>query len=255
LFFRGQGEVTDVFINILKIPVNFGVEVGHLWYIYMLIGLYLFAPIISPWLNTAPRRGIEIYLGLWMLSLCLPYIHLVFPEVLGECFWNKTPLLYYFTGFLGFMVLAFYIKKFLPERQKWHLPVSLLLIIAGYAITAGGFGLSLEVAMYVPELEITWGFESINVAMMALGLFLLARNIRFKNPSSAMVKDITDISKLSYGMYLVHIMVLNLFYDIFNPIIDPVALKLPVIAVCSFAGSYLVTKLISYLPKSKYIIG
>lgn len=254
-FFRGQGELSDIFINILKIPVNFGVEVGHLWYIYMLIGLYLFAPIISPWLNTASRRGIELYLGIWIVSLCLPYIHLIFPEVLGECFWNKTPLLYYFSGFLGFMILAFYLRKYMSQPQKWHLPVSILLIIVGYAITAGGFAINLKTATLVPELERTWLFESINVAMMSLGLFMLCLNINFSNPSSIVTRIITDISKMSYGMYLVHIMALNFFYDIFDSMITQTSIKLPLIAICCFLLSYLIIKLLSYLPKSKYIIG
>lgn len=53
--------------------------------------------------------------------------------------------------------------------------MGVLLIVTGYAITAGGFAASLGKVATVPELEITWGFESINVAMMSLGLFLLIK--------------------------------------------------------------------------------
>ena len=105
-FFRGQADFATACMNILKIPVNFGTQVGHLWYVYMLMGLYLFAPIISPWLKTASRKSIELYLGIWAFTLCVPYIHLVFPDILGECFWNGTPMLYYFSGLLGYMVLS-----------------------------------------------------------------------------------------------------------------------------------------------------
>jgi surface polysaccharide O-acyltransferase-like enzyme len=114
-FFRGQVSLNIALINILKIPVNFGTEIGHLWYVYMLTGIYLFAPIISPWIATASRRNIELYLLLWAVSLSLPYVHLVFPQVLGEAYWNKTPTLYYFSGFLGYVVLANYIKRFFNE--------------------------------------------------------------------------------------------------------------------------------------------
>lgn len=48
---KGQATWTQAAMNILHIPVNFGTEVGHLWYVYMLMGLYLFAPIISPWID------------------------------------------------------------------------------------------------------------------------------------------------------------------------------------------------------------
>ena len=252
--FTGKTGWVEAGVNVLHIPVNFGTEVGHLWYIYMLIGLYLFAPIISPWIASASRKGMEFYLAIWALTLCLPYLHLIFPEILGECYWNHTPLLYYFSGFLGYMILGAYIKKYLFEKKAWHFPVGLLLIIVGYAVTAGGFSALLS-TVYVKDLELCWGFETINVAMMSLGVFLLLKNVHCNNPSSVIARWITDVSKISYGMYLLHIMVLNFYFGLFDSMFDLVQIKIPVIALCTFVTSYLIAKLLSYLPKSKYIIG
>jgi surface polysaccharide O-acyltransferase-like enzyme len=251
---KGQTGWAQAGINILHIPVNFGVEVGHLWYIYMLLGLYLFAPLISPWIATASRKSMEFYLAIWAITLCVPYIHLVFPQILGECYWNHTPLLYYFSGFLGYMILGAYIKKYLSGKKTWYLPLGLLMIVAGYAITAGGF-ISLLNSTDVSKLELTWQFETINVAMMSIGIFLLLKDVRFSNPSSAVGAGVTDISKISYGIYLAHIMLLNFFHQLLDQVIDPIQLKIPAIAICTFIVSYLVVKLLSLLPKSKYIIG
>ncbi|MDD6210743.1 MAG: acyltransferase family protein [Bacteroidales bacterium] len=251
----GQVTLSGALMNILKIPVNFGVDVGHLWYVYMLIGLYLVAPVISPWLNSVSRRNLEFYLCLWAFTLFLPYIHRIFPAVLGECFWNPTPLLYYFSGLLGYMVLAFYIKRYWMEKKAWNLPVALLLIIVGYAATAGGFAYRLGFAPFVWDLELTWGYGTINVAMMSLGLFLIVKNIRFKNLQSPFLRLITSMSELSYGIYLLHIMILNLFFAAFDPWIETPAIKIPLISILTFIVSYLVIKLLSYLPKSKYIVG
>lgn len=92
--------------------MNFGTEIGHLWYVYMLRGLYLLVPILSPWLQVASKRALQGYLGLWAFTSLLGYIHLLFPEILGERFWNPTPMLYYFTGFAGYFVLGFYLHRF-----------------------------------------------------------------------------------------------------------------------------------------------
>lgn len=251
---KGQTTWLQAGINSLHIPVNFGTEVGHLWYIYMLIGLYLFIPLISPWVAIASRKSMGLYLILWAVSLCVPYIHLVYPQVLGECFWNHTPLLYYFSGFLGYLILGAYLKKYLGDRETWNLPAGLLLILTGYAITAWGYLARLD-STNVSDLELTWGFETINVAVMSLGIFLLLKDIHLGKVSSPGARLITGVSKLSYGMYLVHIMVLFTFYALINPLMDSVILKIPVIAVFTFVGSYLIIKLISLLPKSKYIIG
>ena len=95
-FLTGRTDAAGALLGVCRIPVNFGVEIGHLWFVYMLLGLYLFAPVVSPWIETASRRAMEGYLALWAFTLCIPYVHLVFPELLGECFWNDTPMLYYF---------------------------------------------------------------------------------------------------------------------------------------------------------------
>lgn len=251
---KGQTDWMQAGVNVLHIPVNFGVEVGHLWYVYMLIGLYLFAPMISPWIASVSKKGMELYLIIWAVSLCVPYIHLIYPAILGECFWNQTPLLYYFSGFLGYMILAAYIKKFMPEKKAWHVPVGLLMIVIGYVFTAGGFIASLG-AEYVKDLELTWGFETINVALMSMGLFLVLRHLSIQHPDRVGMKVVGDVSKLSYGMYLVHIMILNQFYALFNPLFDSAWIKIPVIAVSTFLVSYLIVKVLSYLPKSKYLVG
>ncbi len=253
-FLRGDTDIEGIFVNIVNIPVNYGVQVGHLWYIYMLIGLYLFFPIISPWLNSASRSQIHFYLIIWAVTLLLPYIHQIFPEVLGECFWNPTPMLYYFTGFLGFAILGFYIKRFLAEKSKWDLPVGFFLLIFGYAITYSFFGERLNTETWVWTLELSWGYGTINVAMMALGVFLVLKNIKY-NKDNGLRHLITSISNMSYGMYLVHIMVLNFMYSIYNDIFDSAAIKIPLIAFCTFIISYIIIKLLSYLPKSKYLIG
>jgi surface polysaccharide O-acyltransferase-like enzyme len=253
-YFRGQVELGMAFLNILKIPVNFGTEIGHLWYVYMLIGLYLFFPIISPWLNMASKKHLQLYLLLWSVSLCLPYIHQIYPEVLGEAYWNHTPSLYYFSGFLGYAILAFYIKKFHAEKKKEHLPIGSLLVVAGYIITYLVFASQAITSQKLWDVELSWGFETINVGMMSLGLFLLVKNIQ-RSSSTVFNNLITSISNLSYGMYLLHIMILNIFYSLFNELIGSVTIKIPLIAICCFISSYLVTKILSYLPKNKYLIG
>jgi surface polysaccharide O-acyltransferase-like enzyme len=254
-FFLGQVNIQTAFINILKIPVNFGTDIGHLWYVYMLVGLYLFAPIISPWIENASEKNIRLYLVLWAIAMTVPYIHLIFPGVLGEAYWNKTPLLYYFSGFLGYAVLAYYIKRFFFSHSPRQYAAGALLIIVGYAITAYGFIHRLPTASSVADLELTWGFETINVAMITAGLFLLFKNIKAPPPASTHVNWLFDVSQKTYGIYLAHIMVLNAVHSLFDQLFTSAAIKIPVIAVITFIATYIIIKLLSYLPKSKYFIG
>lgn len=44
------------------IPLNFSMYTIHLWYIYMLIGLYLYLPILSAWLQQASEKSLRLFL-------------------------------------------------------------------------------------------------------------------------------------------------------------------------------------------------
>lgn len=216
----------------------------------MLIGLYLVTPVISPWIERASKRELEGYLGLWLLTTFLPYIHQVYPEVLGETFWNDTPLLYYFTGFIGYFILGYYLKRYgYPSAA-----LSWILLIVGYLLTAGIFCSRIDTAAIVPELELSWRFCTVNVLMMSVGLFSLIGRLHL-NPTSPLTRLVTDISIKSYGMYLAHIIILNLYYQWFQPVSEHAYIVIPLIAVSTFITVYLVIWLLARLPKSKYLVG
>jgi surface polysaccharide O-acyltransferase-like enzyme len=254
-YLMGTADVATVLVNILHIPVNYGVEVGHLWFVYMLLGIYMFAPIISPWVQAASHRSLAFYLALWAVAFCLPYIHLVVPAIWGEAFWNHTPMLYYFSGFLGYAVLGAYFRRFHQARQPWNMPVGLGLLAIGYAVTAYGFLHRLPTEQFVNTLELTWGFETINVALMTAGIFLLLKNASLPPVGSLFSKVVLDVSAKSYGMYLAHIMVLNIFFALLDKHFGSASLKVPLIATCTFVTTYGIIKLLSYLPKSKWLVG
>ena len=249
VFMRGD-SLEQMAYNIFQIPVNFGTQVGHLWYIYMLIGLYLLIPVISPWLKCASKRELQLYICLWILTSFLPYIHLIFPEILGECFWNPTPLLYYFTGFGGYMIIGYYLKTY----GRLSIPISLFLLIAGYGVTAYVYCTRIDTSVTVTELELSWQFCAINVAAAAVGTFSLFQAIKAKGENT-IGKLMTSVSNLSYGMYLAHIIVLNLYYQLLKDISSSVLITVPLISICTFITVYLIMRILSFLPKSKYLIG
>lgn len=69
--------------NLLLIPLKFSVGI-HLWYLYVLMGLYLFLPVISPWVEKAGKAAFAYFLLLWALTLLFPYLQTIFPSYLGN---------------------------------------------------------------------------------------------------------------------------------------------------------------------------
>jgi surface polysaccharide O-acyltransferase-like enzyme len=55
-------EIISYSIKVLKSGTEF-----HLWYIYMLIGLYLFIPILSKWTVNATKKEMIYFLSIWLV--------------------------------------------------------------------------------------------------------------------------------------------------------------------------------------------
>jgi surface polysaccharide O-acyltransferase-like enzyme len=126
------------------------------------------------------------------------------------------------------------------------------------AFTAWSFWMMGEpgVKIETPILEWAWEFCTPNVIIATFGVFLLFSCIeKPKTPAWLL-----SISKMSFGIYLVHMLYLAPIAAFFvggnsaEPII-PIALAIPVIAVLTFICSTVTVKILSYLPGSKYIVG
>ena len=249
---KGNVSVKDAFLAIPYIFVNFQDYAGHLWYIYMLIGIYLYAPIISPWIKTAPLSHFIYYFVFWIGSLFICYIHLIFPEIWGECAWNNTPMLQNFTGHFGYALLGCFVKLHLKDYKLYWLGI--ILIVFGYIITLTIWEVQYhnQVKM-APDLELGWNFHSINVAMMTFGIFLLLRKLECKNEKFC--NFLQDVAIKTYGMYLTHIFFLDAFHEVFDPDSKNPIIFITVVTLVSFISSYIVIKILSYIPFSKYIIG
>ena len=87
----GQLDGETSLKDLSRILLNFPTLAGHFWFMYPLISLYLFIPIISPWLNKATAKEERFFIGLFLLSTCMPYFNRWFGEVWGQCFWNEFP--------------------------------------------------------------------------------------------------------------------------------------------------------------------
>ena len=108
----------DAIEQLKMVPFNFPLWGGHLWFMYPLISIYLIIPVVSPWLEKAGAKDELIFLGIFAFSTLIPWLHrFVSPELWGECFWNQYSALWYCSGYLGYLVLAHYIRVHMRRHQ------------------------------------------------------------------------------------------------------------------------------------------
>ena len=250
------GELSDTRAALHHLALNFNDASGHLWFVYMLIGLYLVMPVLSPWLGKAGRRGERWFLAAWFLSSFFPYLRDVWGDVYGECYWNEYHTLWYFSGFIGYVVLAHYVRNHVQMAAKQQALLGIMLYLIGYAFTATFWYGRIGTAETLQQLELSWRFCTPNVILMTTGAFLLVQSIYKRRSETGRL--VREISVLSYGIYLMHIFVLNAMHSLLAPLFTGVYAT-PLTILSSGLGTFLVccllAKVISWLPGSKYIIG
>lgn len=263
------------------LPFNFPSMAGHLWFMYPLISLYIIIPVVSPWLEKASAKDERIFLGFFIFTTFIPWFRLITPELWGECFWNNFSAFWYCSGYLGYLVLAHYIRVHLDWDRRKRLTVGLLCFLVGGAFTAWSFWLkgTPGVLIPTPEIEWSWPFCTPNVLMQTFGLFLLFSCIGMRKgvagdagvagavagvPAAAAAAEkesfVSRLARLTFGMYLVHMFFLApiatwiIGGDVANPTI-PVAIAIPAIAILAYICSAVAVKLVSLLPGSRYLVG
>lgn len=243
----------DAFVALCQLPLNFPMNAFHLWFMYPLIGLYLLIPILSPWLRVATAKQERIFLYLWTLTTCMPFINKFHGDVFGQCWWNQYYMLYDFSGYPGYLVLGHYIRYHIDWSTIKRRTVGLTCLTGGTAFTILSFYIQAEpgTPQLVSDLEIAWCFCIINCVVATFGAFLLFTTIKRECFGYGLVKD---MSIKSYGMYLMHMLWLPFWVSVVQPHMN-VGVAIPLICILTFVSCYITSKLISYIPKSKWIIG
>ena len=247
-------------LNDLKmLPLNFPSMAGHLWFMYPLISLYLIIPVVSPWLERASAKEELTFLGLFGISTFIPWIHrFISPEIWGECFWNGFTMLWYCSGYLGYLVMAHYIRYHLDWNRKKKLIAGSLFLLGGAAFTGWSFWYmgTPGQAIQTPLLEWSWEFCTPNVLLASFGAFLLFSCIERKETP----KLVRKLSDMSFGMYLMHLFFLGpiarvlIGGSVAEPLV-PVYLAIPCIAILTFICCAVTTRILSLIPGSKWFVG
>lgn len=248
----GQIDASTAVTDFTHIPLNFPSLAGHMWFLYPLISIYLFIPVVSPWLRKATAREERFFILLFAISTCMPYLRRWFGPVWGECFWNEYHALWYFSGYLGYLVTAHYIRVHLAWDNRKRVAVGLPMMLVGAIATILSFYLQATplVELVTPELEIGWSFCTLNVFVLTTGAFLLFSTIG-NGEEPALV---LNLSRLSFTIYLVHIFWLGVWVGIFKTDFAlPTVAAIPVIAVCTFFTSWLTAQIVSWLPGARWL--
>lgn len=237
-------------------PFNFSILAVHMWYIYLLIGLYLYLPIFSAWVSQASERAKRWFLLGWGVTTLLPYAHeYLFAYIWGECSWNAFGMLYYFAGFNGYLLLGHYLRHHDWQRGQlwgWGLPM----FIVGYAITFFGFRHVTADPQATPEeYELFFTYCSLNVVLMTLPLFMWCKQVRIR--SGRVQRLLANLTLCGFGVYMIHYFFTGPSVWLMRALGIPVCVQIPLAAVVAFGVSWCIVAAVYRWcgPKAKWVMG
>ncbi|OOQ59638.1 hypothetical protein BC343_05595 [Mucilaginibacter pedocola] len=216
----------------------------HLWYVYLLIGLYLIIPIIGRFARQATEKELRYFLALWFITILIsgPYLSR----------YSTAIELRYFSGYIGYLVLGYYLANKQINFPGLALIATLLFVCFAIVIAIGTYYLEVK----THELS-TFFYEPLGpfVVVLAASAFLIAKNTLITiGPRLTKVFDKASANTL--GIYFVHALILNILeindinYLIFSPWIG-----IPVVALICFLISWLVIWVMGKVPVLKHITG
>ena len=255
-----------------KACFNFPDAGGHLWFVPMLLGLYLLMPLLSPWAEKVSERELRGWLVLWLATTSFPYLRRAWaalygapsfgsvPYLYGECPWNMFGMFHYVSGFVGYVLLGLWFRRFSRELSwKRTIAVAVPLWIAGAAVVGGGFYFRIpgfpcsKPYSFAVDLEMSIEYCSTGVALTVVAAFMILRKITEGNVLYRRV--VRPLAEASYGTYLLHMFVLLAVFDALRPhCCTPTAIFAT--ASISFAVSSLVSIAIGRIPRvGRWIVG
>lgn len=223
---------------------------GHsrMWYLYMIVGVYLATPFLRKFVY---KENAKMVLSFIVISLVAQFLLPAVDRGLQRYFdvdfigaWLGKLRLTFFDGYITYFLIGWYIVHVGIRKSlvKW--------MICGFGALSLVF-----MIVYVHFTGDTGGaYDNIGVPVLlySVSTFFVLCNVRIKLRASAAQK-VTNLSKLTFGVYMIHTIALSVFHRYF-----PYA-KWPVlyIIVCFLTvgcSSFLISYVVSKTPVIKKII-
>lgn len=211
----------------------------HLYFINLIIGAYLFIPILN---QIAKDEKLTIYyLLIWIFVGTITPLIEKFTGIKINLYLNE------FFGWSGYLLLGYYLKNL-------NIRISQLLLffvfLLGFVFSYFGLiGLYSDVKID----KFFYGYKSLGILLESITLFLIFKQLNLKNN-----KFIIFLSDAAFGVYLIHGMVMFVLKDSFgirasyleyNPIIN----ILIVFFLITFL-SYIIVFLLKKIPYLKRVV-
>lgn len=233
---EGVGKILgDAIINLIT-----GNSWAHMWYVYMLIGIYAVTPIIKTFVNQASDKLlISILIMFFVMTIVLPTVN--------YCTGIKISRLYIFGApYIFYYIFGYSVRRINIAAKWWW--------ILG---TASFISMIIKANINLNYKNSVFEYDNVCVALIAMSIFTLSyMHSQNNDKQEHRNKLIIYLSKRSFCIYLVHAFFLNLLNKGFDmyPTDLPILVGEVVFALTALVGSLAIYEILVRLPFMKNII-
>ena len=219
----------------------------HLWFMGMILGLYILLPILRP--LAEDRKLLKYFLLLsFLVSILIPTLAMIDPIAVPLTGFIDRFMLHLPLGFSFYFLLGYYLstESLEKKQQRWILVLGLV----GTILIILGTGLG---NLIYPALrDRLYTYLSLFPAMSAAGIFLFFAKSKQKEPGKTARSFLALNSRLAFGIYLVH-ECFNIVFPHLGIFVTslPTLLSVPLLAVVTYGGSFMICWVISKIPLLK----
>lgn len=204
---------------------------AHMWYLYMLIGLYIITPILREFVKHIDMKTVRyVLLMLFIITIIIPTVN----EFLSL---NITVFYLYSFRYIFIYMIGYYIVYTDIIKNK-YIYIGGVIGIIGYTITSYLWKVSSQTNVFMI-------LETILIIKLFSNEKIKIKNGRFIN----------SIAKYSLGIYIVHEFWINILSKLFNiyPDILPTIIGETVYVAIILMLSYITSKILYKIPILKKI--
>lgn len=233
-------------IDIKKIIGSFIEGHYHLWFIYMIVGLYLILPLLRLWVKEENKKYVEYFI---ILSIIFTYI---IPQIISigsnysDIFENINDIIQerlnikYVGGYTTYFLLGWYIHNYDLKNKK---SIYALGVIGTIITIVGTYVLSVSTGKAVQMYDNL----SFNILFQSIMIFMLIKT-KFQHTNNKENKFITIVSKNSLGIYAIHAAFVPIIYNLLikaglQIAIINISLVFIISFIIALLGSYIISKI------------
>ncbi len=221
----------------------------HLWFLYMILGLYLVTPILRAFCRGASRSDFHwFFLITFLFAFALPTAFKLWPRaqfmpVLR--LWYERLDIQLVMGYVGYYVAGWYLREYTLSR----LSEALIYVFGIIGATVTVWGTSVLSHSAGRLVETLYSFFSPNVALFSAAIVVLFRYVLGVSEERSRRQRLGGVARVAFGVYLVHDLFLTLLNILGITVLSfaPVA-SIPLLSMLVFLCSFAVAWLISWLP-------